>query len=190
MRASIYNLLHPVGEEELLPYNIIMSDKELDMDSDDLVKTISKTSLADQINEVKTNMENLMGIIDVFAVLICVIVVYMMVNVLMTEASSSVSMLKVLGYRNKEINSMVLNVYHFLVPIAIVISFLLGFFGTKAVFTANVSVYKTYLATLIYPISVVKMTALIVISYGASLMLLRGKAGKVDLVESLKDNRE
>lgn len=190
MRASIYNLLHPVGEEELLPYNIIMSDKELDMDSDDLVKTISKTSLADQINEVKTNMENLMEIIDVFAVLICVIVVYMMVNVLMTEASSSVSMLKVLGYRNKEINSMVLNVYHFLVPIAIVISFLLGFFGTKAVFTANVSVYKTYLATLIYPISVVKMTALIVISYGASLMLLRGKAGKVDLVESLKDNRE
>ena len=190
VRASIYNLLHPVGEEELLPYNIIMSDKELDIDSDDLVKTISKTSLADQINEVKTNMENLMGIIDVFAILICVIVVYMMVNVLMTEASSSVSMLKVLGYRNKEINSMVLNVYHFLVPIAIVISFVLGFFGTKAVFTANVSVYKTYLATLIYPISVVKMTALIVISYGASLMLLRGKAGKVDLVESLKDNRE
>ena len=28
------------------------------------------------------------------------------------------SMLKVLGYRNKEINSMVLNVYHLLVPIA------------------------------------------------------------------------
>ena len=100
------------------------------------------------------------------------------------------SMLKVLGYRNKEINSMVLNVYHLLVPIAIILSFILGFFGTKAVFTANVSVYKTYLETCIYPISEIKMSLLVLGSYAGSLFLLRGKAGKVDLVESLKDNRE
>ena len=100
------------------------------------------------------------------------------------------SMLKVLGYRNKEINSMVLNVYHLLVPIAIILSFILGFFGTKAVFTANVLVYKTYLETCIYPISVIKMSLLVLGSYAGSLFLLRGKAGKVDLVESLKDNRE
>lgn len=189
-KMTIYEMLHPKGDDEFLPYNIIMSDKELDIDSDNLVKTISKTSLADQINEVKVGMEQLMGVIDIFAIAICIIVVYMMVNVLMTESAASVSMLKVLGYRNKEINSMVLNVYHFLVPVAVALSFLLGFFGTKAVFDANVSVYKTYLATLIYPMSVVKMVLLVGLSYAASLFLLRGKAGKVDLVESLKDNRE
>ena len=177
-------------EELLLPYNVIMSEEEISIDSDKLVKTISKQSLADQINEVKVSMEDIVGVINIFAIIICVIVVYMMVNVLITESTPSVSMLKVLGYRNKEINSMVLNVYHFLVPIAIVISFILGFFGTKAVFDANVSVYKTYLATCIYPISVVKMVCLVLVSYILSLLLLRGKAGKVDLVESLKDNRE
>ena len=140
--------------------------------------------------KVKTSMEDLVGVINIFAIIICVVVVYMMVNVLITESTPSVSMLKVLGYRNREINSMVLNVYHFLVPIAIVLSFLLGFFGTKGVFNANVSVYKTYLATCIYPISIVKMTILVLVSYILSLLLLRGKAGKVDLVESLKDNRE
>jgi putative ABC transport system permease protein len=180
-----------LGVKELkLPYNIIMSDVPVGIDGDKLVKTISKQSLADQINEVKTSMEDLVGVINIFAILICVVVVYMMVNVLITESTPSVSMLKVLGYRNKEINSMVLNVYHFLVPIAIVLSFLLGFFGTKGVFNANVSVYKTYLATCIYPISIVKMTILVLVSYVLSLLLLRGKAGKVDLVESLKDNRE
>ena len=180
-----------LGVKELkLPYNIIMSDVPVGIDSDKLVKTISKQSLADQINEVKTSMEDLVGVINIFAILICVVVVYMMVNVLITESTPSVSMLKVLGYRNKEINSMVLNVYHFLVPIAIVLSFLLGFFGTKGVFNANVSVYKTYLATCIYPISIVKMTILVLVSYVLSLLLLRGKAGKVDLVESLKDNRD
>ena len=167
-----------------------MSESPITIDSDDLVKTITKQSLADQINEVKVNMERLVGVINLFAILICEVVVYMMVNVLISESTASVSMLKVLGYRNKEINKMVLNVYHFLVPIALVLSFLLGFYGTKAVFDANVSVYKTYLATCIYPVSVVKMSALVIISYVLSLLLLRGKAGKVDLVESLKDNRE
>ena len=193
---DIKNTIEELTAEELgvtelkLPYNIIMSDVPVGIDSEKLVKTISKQSLADQINEVKTSMEDLVGVINIFAILICVVVVYMMVNVLITESTPSVSMLKVLGYRNKEINSMVLNVYHFLVPIAIVLSFLLGFFGTKGVFNANVSVYKTYLATCIYPISIVKMTILVLVSYVLSLLLLRGKAGKVDLVESLKDNRD
>jgi putative ABC transport system permease protein len=173
-----------------LPYNVIMSEKALDIEEDKLMKTISKQSLADQINEVKIGMENVTGAIDVFAIIICVAVVYMMVNVLITESTPSVSMLKVLGYRNKEINSMVLNVYHLLVPIALVLSLLLGFFSVKAVFTINVSEYKTYLETLIYPLSILKMSALIIASYVLSLFLLRGKAGKVDLVESLKDNRE
>ena len=54
----------------------------------------------------------------------------------------------------------------------------------------KVLVYKTYLETCIYPISVIKMSLLVLGSYAGSLFLLRGKAGKVDLVESLKDNRE
>jgi putative ABC transport system permease protein len=85
---------------------------------------------------------------------------------------------------------MVTNVYHFLIPIAIILSILLGVYGTKAVFDANVSMYKTYIETLIYPVSILKIIMLILISYVLSLLLLRGKVGKVNLVESLKDNRE
>ena len=99
-------------------------------------------------------------------------------------------MLKVLGYHDREINKMVINVYHFLIPLAIVISLILGFYGTKTTFRVNVTVYRTYLETLIYPMSVVKVSLLVLASYVLSLLLLRGKVGKVDLVESLKDNRE
>ena len=171
-------------------YNIIMSDEAIDIDEEKLVKTITKQSLADQIDEVKNGMQNIVGMLEIFAIAICVIVVYMMVSVLISESESSVSMLKVLGYRNKEINGMVTNVYHFLIPIAIILSILLGVYGTKAVFNANVSMYKTYIETLIYPVSILKIIMLILISYVLSLLLLRGKVGKVNLVESLKDNRE
>ena len=183
------NKLYNTGESKL-PYNIVMSKDPVSIDSDKLAKTITKQSLSDQINEVKKGMEDVTGVLNIFAIIICIVVVYMMVNVLITESKPSVSMLKVLGYRNNEINSMVLNIYHFLVPVALVLSILLGFYGTKAVFDANVAVYKTYLATCIYPVSVIKLTCLILASYAASLFLLRGRVGKVDLVESLKDNRE
>ena len=171
-------------------YNIIMSDEAIDIDEEKLAKTITKESLADQIDEVKNGMQNIVGMLEIFAIAICVIVVYMMVSVLISESESSVSMLKVLGYRNKEINGIVTNVYHFLIPIAIILSILLGVYGTKAVFDANVSMYKTYIETLIYPVSILKIIMLILISYVLSLLLLRGKVGKVNLVESLKDNRE
>jgi putative ABC transport system permease protein len=171
-------------------YNIIMSDEALDIAEEKLAKTITKQSLADQIDEVKKGMQDIVSILEVFAIAICIIVVYMMVSVLISESESSVSMLKVLGYRNKEINGMVTNVYHFLIPIAIILSILLGVYGTKAVFDANVSMYKTYIETLIYPVSILKIIMLILISYVLSLLLLRGKVGKVNLVESLKDNRE
>lgn len=171
-------------------YNIIMSDKELDIDEDDLAKTISKSSLADQIDEVKKGMENILVPVNSFAVAICIMVIFMMVSVLLSESGASISMLKVLGYHDREINKMVINVYHFLIPIAIVVSILLGFYGTKTIFRVNVTVFRTYLETLIYPISVVKVSLLVLASYALSLLLLRGKVGKVDFVESLKDNRE
>jgi putative ABC transport system permease protein len=167
-----------------------MSDKELDIEEDDLAKTISKASLADQINEVKKGMENILAPINTLAIAICIIVIFMMVSVLLSESGASISMLKVLGYHDREINKIVINVYHFLIPIAIAVSLLLGFYGTKTIFRVNVTVFRTYLETLIYPMSVVKVSLLVLASYALSLLLLRGKVGKVDLVESLKDNRE
>ena len=49
-----------------------------------------------------------------------------MVNMLISENASSISMLKVLGYENRQINRMVINVYHFLVPVGLVIGSVLG----------------------------------------------------------------
>lgn len=192
-QSAIYCSREKAGEIMGVPgecYNVILSETALSFEKDELLRTVSKKDLADQINEVKVNMENMMGMLNIFSILICVIVVYVMVNVLVSESASSVSMLKVLGYRNREINGMVLNVYHFLIPVAILLSLVLGVEGTRMVFTKNVATYKTYLEALIYPASVLKLVLLVVVSYGLSLMLLRGKIRKVSMVESLKDNRE
>lgn len=171
-------------------YNLVMSDKAIDYTDADLASTVTKKALGDQIKTVADQMRDMLGMIFVFAMLICVIVVYLMVNMLLTENTTSISMLKVLGYKEKEINKMVIHIYHWLLPIGILMGLLLGMAFTKVNFQESVAQYKTYIETSISVSSVIKFVIVILISYIVSILLLSRKVGKVNMVESLKDNRE
>lgn len=171
-------------------YNVLMSDRELDIEEKELSNTITKQYLAEQIEAVVEAMENMMGIVYLFGAVICVATVFLMVNMLISENTASLSMLKVLGYHDREINRMVTNVYHALVPVGIILSLLAGVAACRVNFEMSVSQYKTYVETTIYPISVIEFTLIVVISYALSLALLGRKVKKTSMVESLKDNRE
>ena len=99
-------------------------------------------------------------------------------------------MLKVLGYRDKQINKIVLSVNHILLPIGFLVSIPLVFSSTNwfMVFLADFigALPKAYIA----PQSFVYAGILACVSYFGSLFLLRRKVSKVDMVESLKGNRE
>lgn len=171
-------------------YNVLMSDRKLDIDESGISNEITKQYLADQIDAVVVSMNSMMGIVYVFGAVICVVTVYLMVNMLISENTASLSMLKVLGYHDKEINRMVTNVYHALVPIGIVLSLLAGVVACRLNFEMSVSQYKTYIETTIYPKSVIEFIVIIIVSYALSLAILRRKVKKTSMVESLKDNRE
>ena len=99
-------------------------------------------------------------------------------------------MLKVLGYDDRQINRMMISIYHILVPIGIVIGSVLGVVLCRVNFEASVSAYNTYIETVYTPLCFVKYAVCVLISYVISLWLLGRKVKKADMVESLKDNRE
>lgn len=171
-------------------YNAVMSDKELDYKESDYLYRITKSDLSEQIGEVSEQMKSVLSLCILFAVLIIVICVYLMVNMLISENVSSISMLKVLGYDDRQINRMMISVYHILVPIGIVIGSVLGVVLCKANFEASVSTYNTYIETVYSPLCFVKYAVCVLISYVVSLWLLGRKVKRADMVESLKDNRE
>lgn len=171
-------------------YNVLMSDKKLDLDESEISNEITKQYLADQIAAVVEAMNSMMGVVYVFGAVICVVTVFLMVNMLISENTASLSMLKVLGYHDREINRMVTDVYHALVPIGIVLSVVAGVAACRLNFEMSVSQYKTYIETTIYPESVIEFAVIIIISYALSLAILRRKVSKTSMVESLKDNRE
>ena len=109
---------------------------------------------------------------------------------LVTENRNNISMLKVLGYRNRRIDGMVLTSSHLLVPLGIILS-IPAAYGTMSAFARMFADMDGLLLTIsITPKSYLITTLLVCLSYFGSLFLLRRKIGKVDMVECLKDSRE
>ena len=93
-------------------------------------------------------------------------------------------MLKVLGLKNREINRMIIDVNHIIIPFGIAVGLLTGYFMMVEVFR----IYSGMEGVLYTPVI---LTIVIVIAcYAVSLLTVRRKADRVDMVESLKDNRE
>ncbi|MBQ7925727.1 MAG: FtsX-like permease family protein [Lachnospiraceae bacterium] len=170
--------------------NVIMSDTVLDIPDSKVIQTVKKTDAKEQFQ----NMSNQMNVMIYFLIgigaIICVASIYVAVNMLVAENRSNISMLKVLGYKDKGINQIVLRVNHILVPIGILVSI-------PPVF-ASINWFMVFLAEFmgvlpkayVTPQSFLYTVILVCCSYFGSLFLLRRKVSKVDMVESLKDNRE
>ena len=170
--------------------NVIMSDVPLEIPEQKLIQTIKKSDAKEQFQNMTNHMNAMIYFIIGIGAVICVASIYVAVNMLVAENRANISMLKVLGYDDKNINQIVLRINHILVPIGFLLGipavfalsnwfmmFLAGFIGMLP---------KTYIA----PESLLYTAVLIGISYFGSLFLLRRKVSKVDMVESLKGNRE
>ncbi len=170
--------------------NVVMSDVALDIPDSKTIRTIKKSDAKEQFQ----NMSNQMNVMIYFLIgmgaIICVASIYVAVNMLVSENRTNISMLKVLGYRDKQINQIVLSVNHILLPIGFLCSIPLVFASTNwfMVFLAEFigALPKVYIA----PLSFIYTAVLVCFSYFGSLFLLRRKVSKVDMVESLKGNRE
>lgn len=183
------NIAKMIGIDKNLS-NVIMSDVPLDIPNSKIIQTIKQSDAKEQFQ----NMSNQMNVMIYFLIgigaAICIAAIYVAVNMLVTENRSNISMLKVLGYKDKQINQIVLNVNHILLPIGFFLSIPLVFASTNwfMVFLADFigALPKAYIA----PQSFIYTALLACISYFGSLFLLRRKVSKVDMVESLKGNRE
>ncbi len=170
--------------------NVIMSDVALDIPEDKVMETIKKSDAKEQYQNMTNQMNAMIYFLVGMGSIICVASIYVAVNMLVAENRSNISMLKVLGYDDKNINQIVLRVNHILVPIGFLVSIPAvfastnWFMGILAKFIGMLP--KAYVA----PKSFLYTAGLICISYFGSLLLLRRKVSKVDMVESLKGNRE
>ena len=170
--------------------NVLMSGEQLDIPESMVVQTIKKSDSGKQIQTMINQMGIMLYSVIGLGVIICIASVYVAVNMLVTENRINISMLKVLGYTDRKINSIVLRINHILLPIGILISIpavygCVGFFFQWMADFIGILI-KSYISPTSYILTILLTGA----SYFGSLLIVKRKITQVDMVESLKDNRE
>lgn len=171
-------------------YNVIMADKKLDID-DNIIMTINtKETIKDQIQSIVDDLNQIIIVIIALGIILCIITVYLTVNMIVEENADNISLLKIFGYKKKEISRMVLSVNHILVPISFVFSIPLAVAAGDLFYTMMIDSLSAYIEPIISWKSILICIVLVGASYWVSLCILRRKVLKVDMVQSLKSTRE
>ena len=192
-QCTVYTSLSEAAELLGLPegsYNLLLSDQELDLDKSLILEERTKDEIKEQLEFGVELLMSMIYLIVAVGVTLCVVTVYLTVNMLIEENRATISMLKVLGYKTKEVNRMLLNTNHILVPFCLAAGIITCLGMTAVIFRSFVDVFNLYIEPSVSVLSVIIIGVIQVAGYYFSLTLLKRKAHRVDMVESLKDNRE
>lgn len=171
-------------------FNCIVSDTALPIPEAKVAQEIKSSSFNDQVKTMTEQMDFMLWTLVWMGMIICIAAVYVAVNMMVTESRSHISMLKVLGYRDGQINKIVLSIHHVLLPVGILLSVPATYAVCGVFFKMMVDYGVMLIDSYISPLSFGIAIGLTVLCYFGSLWLLRRKVKRVDMIESLKDNRE
>lgn len=97
-----------MGEDEDY-YNIVFSDRALSIESGRLYATVSKAELEKSTEVFVELMWPMISTLSIASALIFIVVMYLMLKVMIDRSQTSISMMKIFGYRKKEIRKLYLN---------------------------------------------------------------------------------
>ncbi|MGN0350176.1 MAG: FtsX-like permease family protein [Roseburia sp.] len=105
---DIESMRELMGESEDY-YNIVFADHALDIDSARLYATTSKAEIEKSASVFVELMWSMILMLCVVSALIFIVVMYLMLKVMVDRSAMSISMMKIFGYRKKEIRKLFLN---------------------------------------------------------------------------------
>lgn len=104
------------GEDEDY-YNVVFSDQELDIDSGRLYATTSKEDISKSSDVFVNMMMPMIYTMSVVSVLIFCVVMYLMMKMMIDRSAFGISLVKIFGYRSREIRKLYLDGNFYIVAV-------------------------------------------------------------------------
>lgn len=90
-------------------YNMLLSDIELDIDSGRVYSVTTKADIEQSASVFIDQMRGMFTMMITMSIIIFFVVMYLMMNVMIDRASFGISLVKIFGFRTKEIRSLYVN---------------------------------------------------------------------------------
>lgn len=128
--------LFGAGSDE---YNVVFSDKDLEVDPARLYATTTKADIESAAGIFADQMRSMVIMIVIISTLIFVVVMYLMMKVMIDRSAFLISLIKVFGFRTKEIRKLYLDGNFFIIAIGAAICLPLAKLIMSAVYPSLVS---------------------------------------------------
>jgi putative ABC transport system permease protein len=171
-------------------YNTVFSDGEIAGVDERFVSTVvTKEKVADSAKQMKTLMASLIVMLTAVGIICYVIVMFMLTKMVIDKNALNISLLKVFGYRNKEVNKLYLSQTQWIIILSVIVFLPLQYFLIGKIWPGMLNSMSGFfyfrVTPLVMAIIVVLGTATCLITNAIHVKHVR----KIDMTEALK-NRE
>ena len=186
MPRSELNDIFDLGEDY---YSGYFSDTELtDIKSQYIGSVVDLDALTKISRQLDVSMGSMMGMVNGFAIMIYMVLVYLLSKIIIEKNAQSISMVKILGYTNGEISKLYIMSTSLVVVFCLLLSLPLETVIMKVLFREMMlSSISGWITLWIDPMIYVQMFAAGIITYGIVALLEFRRVKKVPMDEALKN---
>ena len=171
-------------------YNELFSNKLLDIPENEQYKVYSVEDKISAIQSLMAPLTSMVVFIAAIAFIIGMIIIYVVTSMIVEENKSTISLMRIFGYRKKEVNSLILNSSTIVVVIGYLLGILLSFVSVGGLLKALENSLTFGIPVTIDPLYVIFGFFFVMLSYELSKLLCRRKINAVSMSEVLKAGAE
>ena len=158
-----------------------------DIDAERIYNVVTQEDIMSIATQLDHSMGGTMDVVAYVCLIMAVLIMYLLTKIIIEKNATSISMIKVLGYENREINSL----YILLTSIVVIVSSL----ATAALAVGGLSlVFRLYMRSLngwfdvyISPWGIAKMILILILSYAIVAFFDMMRIKKIPLADALKN---
>lgn len=171
-------------------YTGLWSTERLDIPENKLLAAVTVDDMKNAFNTMTKPLQAVIGGIAFMSFIIGLIVIYVVTALTIEENKENISLMKVLGYRNKEVYSLILNSSSFIVILGYILGVPLLLTSMRALFKSITKDMSVSFPVTINYIYVLIGFIVIYLTYELSKLLSRRKINRISMAEALKSRME
>lgn len=185
MSHSYYEDVFDVDKDYYSAY--FSNSKITDISDNKIINCITEKDMTKMAEQLKVSMGDMFTIVEAFAVVMFILVVYLLTKIILERNSTSISMVKILGYEDREIGQLYLVATSWVVLLAVLISFVLVTELIRQIFVAFMKGYSGWIPFGISKETYVQCFILAIVSYLVVVAMQMHRIKKVPMDEALKN---
>ena len=158
-----------------------------DIDYEKIYTVVTLEDVMSIATQLDHSMGGMMDIVSYVCLIMAVLMMYLLTKIIIEKNATSISMVKVLGYENKEINSLYILLTSLVVVVSAIATAALAIFGLAGVFRLYMNSLNGWFDIYISPMGIAKMLLILVISYAIVAIFDTIRIKKIPLADALKN---